>query len=425
MILLFFVVLFVLLILTVPIAFSLGLASTLGVFMHETLNPQLIGQVIFNSLNSFPLMAIPFFILAGNLMAVGGIAKRLVDFSMTLIGHFTGGLAMVAIVTSMIFASMSGSGAATTAAIGMILIPAMVAKGYKIEYASANQAVAGSLGIIIPPSIALILFGVAAEVSISDLFVATVIPGLLITVSLMIAAFVIAKKNGWKGIEQKSSLKDVGKAFKSAVLALLTPVIVLGGIYGGIFTPTEASVIAVVYSFLVGFVIYREIKIKDLFEIFRKSAVSTAVIMIVIGTAGLFGFYLSITGVPELVFDMIDSTIANKIMFLLVLNILLLLMGMFMDGSAAILILVPLLLPTAIEFGVDPVHFGVIMICNLAIGLVTPPVGIDLFVVSQITKVPIMRVAKAVVPLVIIMFVDVLLITYLPFLSTWLPEMVK
>lgn len=425
MILLFFVVLFVLLILTVPIAFSLGLASTLGVFMHETLNPQLIGQVIFNSLNSFPLMAIPFFILAGNLMAVGGIAKRLVDFSMTLIGHFTGGLAMVAIVTSMIFASMSGSGAATTAAIGMILIPAMVTKGYKIEYASANQAVAGSLGIIIPPSIALILFGVAAEVSISDLFVATVIPGLLITVSLMIAAFVIAKKNGWKGIEQKSSLKDVGKAFKSAVLALLTPVIVLGGIYGGIFTPTEASVIAVVYSFLVGFVIYREIKIKDLFEIFRKSAVSTAVIMIVIGTAGLFGFYLSITGVPELVFDMIDSTIANKIMFLLVLNILLLLMGMFMDGSAAILILVPLLLPTAIEFGVDPVHFGVIMICNLAIGLVTPPVGIDLFVVSQITKVPIMRVAKAVVPLVIIMFVDVLLITYLPFLSTWLPEMVK
>ncbi|MFD2831169.1 TRAP transporter large permease [Corticicoccus populi] len=425
MILFFFVVLFVLLILTVPIAFSLGLASTLGVFMHETLNLQVIGQVIFNSLNSFPLMAIPFFILAGNLMAVGGIAKRLVDFAMTLIGHFTGGLAMAAILTSMIFASMSGSGAATTAAIGTILIPAMVAKGYKIEYASANQAIAGSLGIIIPPSIALILFGVSAEVSISDLFLATIIPGLLITVSLMIAAFFISKKNGWKGVEQRSSLKDVGKAFKSAILALLTPVIVLGGIYGGIFTPTEASVIAVVYSFLVGFIIYREIKITDLFEIFRKSAVSTAVIMIVIGTAGLFGFYLSITGVPEMVYDMIDSTIANKIMFLLVLNILLLLMGMFMDGSAAILILVPLLLPTAIEFGIDPVHFGVIMICNLAIGLVTPPVGIDLFVVSQITKVPIMRVAKAVLPLVVIMFIDVLLITYLPFLSTWLPSVMK
>lgn len=425
MILLFFVILFVLLILTVPIAVSLGLSSTVGVFMHETLNPQLIGQVIFNSLNSFPLMAIPFFILAGNLMAVGGIAKRLVDFASALIGHFTGGLAMVAIVTSMIFASMSGSGAATTAAIGTILIPAMVARNYSIEYASANQAISGALGIIIPPSIALILFGVTAEVSISDLFVATIIPGILITVSLMIAAFVISKKNGWKGTEKRSSLKDVGLAFKKAILALLTPIIVLGGIYSGIFTPTEASVIAVVYSFLVGFIIYREIKLSQLFDILRKSAVSTAVIMIVIGTAGLFGFYLSITGVPDMVYDMIDSTISNKIMFLLVLNILLLVMGMFMDGSAAILILVPLLLPTATQFGIDPVHFGVIMVCNLAIGLVTPPVGIDLFVVSQLTKVSIMRIAKAVLPLIIIMFVDVLLITYLPFLSTWLPSMVE
>ncbi|MFD1167887.1 TRAP transporter large permease [Oceanobacillus caeni] len=420
----FFISVLVFIILGAPIAVSLGLATAIGAEMHPTLSLQLVPQLIFNSLNSFPLMAIPFFIFAGNLMGVGGIAKRLVNFASALIGHLTGGLAMVAIVTSMFFAALSGSGAATTAAIGSILIPAMVAKGYKIEYAAANQAVAGALGIIIPPSIAMIVYGVTAEVSIADLFMGGVLPGILITFSLVLSAFFFAKRDNIPR-EERKNLKDLAVAFKESILALLMPIIVLGGIYGGIFTPTEASVVAVFYSLFVGIVIYREMSFKDVWKSLKKSAESTAIIMLVIGAAGLFGFFLSITGVPDLVTGLLQEFVDNKYLFLLVINIILFLMGMFMDGSAAILILVPLLLDTAIGFGIDPLHFGIIMVCNLAIGLVTPPVGIDLFVVSQLTKVPLLRVARFAIPLIIILVVDVLLITYLPFLSTWLPYLLK
>ena len=357
-------------------------------------------------------------------MGAGGISKRLVNFASSLVGHFTGGLAMVAIVTSMFFASISGSGAATTAAIGSILIPAMVAKGYRVEYAAANQAVAGALGIIIPPSIALILYGVAAEVSIGDLFVAGIIPGLVITFSLLVSAFIIAKRRGYVG-EEKQSFPDVMKAFKEALLALLMPVIVLGGIYSGIFTPTEASVIAVVYSFIIGFVVYREISVQQLIETLKNSAISSSIIMIVIGTAGLFGFYLGITGVPDMVYNSISSVITNKYTFLIVVNIILFVAGMFLEGGAAILIFVPLLFGTAMNLGVDPVHFGIIMVCNLAVGLITPPVGIDPFVVSQLTNLSIVRIAKAVVPLVLVFMFAVLIITFVPALSTWLPSLLK
>ncbi len=424
MLAIFFISLVVMMFLGVPIAVSLGLSTVLGVMMHETLPLEIIPQRIFVSINSFPLMAIPFFILAGNLMGAGGISKRLVNFASSLVGHFTGGLAMVAIVTSMFFASISGSGAATTAAIGSILIPAMVAKGYRVEYAAANQAVAGALGIIIPPSIALILYGVAAEVSIGDLFVAGIIPGLVITFSLLVSAFIIAKRRGYVG-EEKQSFPDVMKAFKEALLALLMPVIVLGGIYSGIFTPTEASVIAVVYSFIIGFVVYREISVQQLIETLKNSAISSSIIMIVIGTAGLFGFYLGITGVPDMVYNSISSVITNKYTFLIVVNIILFVAGMFLEGGAAILIFVPLLFGTAMNLGVDPVHFGIIMVCNLAVGLITPPVGIDLFVVSQLTNLSIVRIAKAVVPLVLVFMFAVLIITFVPALSTWLPSLLK
>ncbi|MBE1555535.1 TRAP transporter large permease [Sporosarcina limicola] len=424
MLLVFFISLFVLIFLGVPIAFSLGLSTVLGVLMHETLPLEIIPQRIFVSLNSFPLMAIPFFILAGNLMGAGGISKRLVTFASSLVGHFTGGLAMVAIVTSMFFAAISGSGAATTAAIGSILIPAMVARGYHVEYAAANQAVAGALGIIIPPSIAMILYGVAAEVSIGDLFVAGILPGLLITFSLLVSALIIAKRRGYVG-EERKSVPEVFDAFKKAILAILMPIIVLGGIYSGIFTPTEASVVAVVYSFVVGFVIYREISFPELVEALKGSAISSSIIMIVIGTAGLFGFYIGITGVPDMIYNAISEVITNKYTFLIVVNIILFLAGMFLDGGAAILIFVPLLLGTAVSLGIDPVHFGVIMVCNLAVGLVTPPVGIDLFVVSQLTKLSIVRIAKAVIPLVLIFILDVIIITFVPQLSTWLPSLLK
>jgi C4-dicarboxylate transporter DctM subunit len=424
MLAIFFLLLFILLFLSVPIASSLGLATIAGLWMHDTLPMQIIPQRIFIALNSFPLMAIPFFILAGNLMSAGGMSQRLVNFAGALVGHRTGGLAMVAIVTSMFFAAISGSGAATTAAIGSILIPAMVARGYHIEYVSANQAVAGALGVIIPPSIPMILYGVAAEVSIGDMFLAGILPGLLITASLLVSAYIIAKKRGYHGVERKS-MSEVGKAFKEAILALLMPIIVLGGIYSGVFTPTEASVVAVVYSFIVGFLIYREISFQTLVETLRSSAISSSIIMIVIGAAGLFGFFLSITGVPDMLYNAISGMITSKYLFLIIVNILLLIAGMFMDGGAAILIFVPLLFNTAVNLGIDPVHFGTIMVVNLAIGLVTPPVGIDLFVVSQISKISISRVARAAVPLIFLLIFDVLIISFIPFLSTWIPSLLK
>ncbi|MFJ7969750.1 TRAP transporter large permease [Psychrobacillus sp. NPDC096389] len=424
MLIIFFISLFVLMFLGVPIAISLGLSTVLGISLHETLPMEIVPQRIFVSLNSFPLMAIPFFILAGNIMGIGSMSKRLVNFASSLVGHFSGGLAMVAIVTSMFFAAISGSGAATTAAIGSILIPAMVAKGYKIEYAAANQAVAGALGIIIPPSIAMILYGVAAEVSIGDLFIAGIIPGLLITFSLLVSAIIIAKRNGYVG-EEKQSFPSVLKSFKEAILAILMPLIVLGGIYTGVFTPTEASVVAVVYSLVVGMFIYRDITPQQLGKVLKDSAVNSSVIMFVIGGAGLFGFFIGINSVPDMIYESISSLVSSKYAFLFLVNIILFVAGMFLEGGAAILILVPLLLGTAINLGIDPVHFGVIMVCNLAIGLVTPPVGIDLFVVSKLTNVSIMRIAKYAIPLILILILDVLIITYVPILSTWLPSLLK
>lgn len=420
----FFISLFVFIFLSVPVAFSLGLSTVLGVWLHDTLPLEIVPQRIFVSMNSFPLMAIPFFILAGNLMGAGSMSKRLVNFASSLVGHFTGGLAMVAIVTSMFFAAISGSGAATTAAIGSILIPAMVARGYKIEYAAANQAVSGALGIIIPPSIAMILYGVAAEVSIGDLFIAGILPGLLITFSLLVSAYIIANRNGYVG-EERKSFPDVLKSFKESILALLMPIIVLGGIYSGIFTPTEASVVAVVYSFVVGYFVYRDLTIQQVADTLKKSAISSSVIMIVIGTAGLFGFFIEMNGIPGMIYSSISDVITNKYIFLIIVNIILFVAGMFLEGGAAILIFVPLLLGTAVNLGIDPVHFGVIMVCNLAIGLVTPPVGIDLFVVSQLTKLSIVKIAKAVIPLIFILIVDVLVISFFPPLSTWLPSLLK
>ncbi|MEZ7173730.1 TRAP transporter large permease [Sporosarcina sp. OR05] len=420
MLIIFFISLVVLMFMSVPIAVALGLATALGIGMHETLPLMTVAQRIFISINSFPLMAIPFFILAGNLMQVGGLSKRLVNFASSLVGHFTGGLAMVAIITSMFFAAISGSGAATTAAIGAILIPAMIAKGYSKEYASANQAVSGALGVIIPPSISLILYGVVAGVSVSELFIAGVFPGLVIVVSLLIMAYVVSKRNGYTGME-KSTPKEIFTAFRKSIIALLMPVVILGGIYGGYFTPTEAAVVAVFYGFVVGVFIYKEIKIKQLYKVLVDSAVTTAIVMIIIGTAGLFSFYISITGVPELIMTLISGLTTNAIIFLLIINLVLLIAGMFFDGAAAILIFTPLFLPAAISFGIDPVHFGIIIVVNLAIGLVTPPVGLNLFVAAQISGISFSRLSKAIMPFIVILIVDILIISYVPAISLWLP----
>lgn len=422
MALLLFLLLISLFIIGVPIAFSLGLASAVTVWHGDLMPLLVIAQQLIASVNSFPLMAIPFFILAGYLMQGGGISQRLVDFSNTLVGSMTGGLAMVAIVTSLFFAAISGSGAATTAAIGSILIPAMLSKGYPGGYAAANQAASGALGVIIPPSIPLILYGIAANVSVGDMFIAGILPGILVTLTLLLFAYFFAKANGLEGNE-KSSLKDVLVAGRKAILAILMPIIILGGIYGGVFTPTEAAVVAVAYSFMVGFVIYREIKLSSLVDILKQSAVTTAVVLSIIGAAGLYGRILQRLRVPDMISDFVVSAIDSPLLFLVLANLLLLLAGMFIEAAAAILIFVPILLPIAIGFGIDPVHFGIIMVVNLAMGMFTPPVGLNLFVASQITNIGIARLTWAVMPFVGIVLINLMIISLLPFLSTWLPSL--
>lgn len=422
MAILLFLLLIALFIVGVPIAFSLGLASAITVWHGDLMPMLIIAQQLIASVNSFPLMAIPFFILAGYLMQGGGISQRLVDFSNTLVGSMTGGLAMVAIVTSLFFAAISGSGAATTAAIGSILIPAMLSKGYPGSYAAANQAASGALGVIIPPSIPLILYGIAANVSVGDMFIAGILPGILVTLTLLVFAYFFAKANGLGGHE-KSSLQDVLQAGRKAILAILMPVIILGGIYGGIFTPTEAAVIAVAYSFLVGFVFYREIKLSSLVGILKQSAVTTAVVLSIIGAAGLYGRILQRLRVPDMISQFVISAIDSPLLFIILANLLLLLAGMFIEAAAAILIFVPILLPIAVSFGFDPIHFGIIMVVNLAMGMFTPPVGLNLFVASQITNIGITRLTWAVMPFVAIVLINLLIISVLPVLSTWLPSL--
>jgi C4-dicarboxylate transporter, DctM subunit len=423
MIALLFISLAILFAIGVPIAIALGLSSALVAVFGGLAPLQLVPQQMFNAINSFPLMAIPFFILAGYLMQTGGISHRLVNFASSLVGHITGGLAMVVIITSMFFAAISGSGAATTAAIGSILIPAMIAKGYHVNFASANQAVSGALGVVIPPSIPLILYGISAKQSVGDMFMAGVIPGVIITASLLISAYFVSKRKGYIGVE-KSSVKDTAKAFYQAILSLLMPIIVLGGIYGGIFTPTEAAVIAVAYSFIIGVFVYREIKLKDLPQIFKESSVTTAIVMIIISSAGLFSFVLNGLKIPEMVSQTFLGMTTNIYVFIILVNVFLLIVGMFMEAAAAILIFVPILLPVATALGMDPIHFGIIVVVNLAIGLITPPVGINLFVATQISKIRIEQISKAIIPFVIILFVDVLIISLIPFFSTWLPSIV-
>lgn len=422
MALLLFLLLISLFIIGVPIAFSLGLASAVTVWHGDLMPMLIIAQQLIASVNSFPLMAIPFFILAGYLMQGGGISQRLVDFSNTLVGSMTGGLAMVAIVTSLFFAAISGSGAATTAAIGSILIPAMLSKGYPGGYAAANQAASGALGVIIPPSIPLILYGIAANVSVGDMFIAGILPGVLVTLTLLVFAYFFAKANGLGGNE-KSSLMDVLRAGRKAILAILMPIIILGGIYGGIFTPTEAAVIAVAYSFMIGFVIYREIKLSSLVGILKQSAVTTAVVLSIIGAAGLYGRILQSLRVPDMISQFVISAIDSPLLFIILANLLLLVAGMFIEAAAAILIFVPILLPIAVSFGFEPVHFGIIMVVNLAMGMFTPPVGLNLFVASQITHIGIARLTWAVMPFVAIVLINLLIISLLPFLSTWLPSL--
>lgn len=414
-----FGLLFVLFLINIPIAIALGLSSAIVLYFQSDVPLMIIVQKMFNGSDSFPLMAVPFFILAGKLMETGGISQRLVTFANTLVGRFHGGLAIVSIIACMFFAAISGSAAATTAAVGSILIPSMVKKGYDKNFATALQAAGGTVGVMIPPSVPLILFGVIASISIGDLFLAGIIPGIFVGLSLIAVAYVISRKRGYGGGE-KSSLKDVLIAFKDAILAILMPVIILGGIYGGIFTPTEGAVVAVVYGLIVGLFIYKEIKWRDLSGIFSESVITTTIIMFIIACASVFGFLLTREQIPQKITETMLGITTNPILLLIIINILLLIIGTFLETAAAIVIVAPILAPVAAGAGIDLVQFGVIMVVNLAIGMITPPVGINLFVASNIANIKLEAIVKAIMPFLIIVIVDVLVISFFPALSLFL-----
>jgi C4-dicarboxylate transporter, DctM subunit len=408
--------------LTISVAVSIGLASILGI-QASNANMLISVKEMFSSINKFPLAAIPFFILAGNLMETGGISRRLVEFAKSIVGGVQGGLPMTCVLTCMIFAAVSGSSVATTFAIGAILIPALIKHNYPVGYAAALQATSAELGVIIPPSIPMILYGVSAEVSIGELFIAGFGPGLFIGFALMLFVHLYCRWKGWGKNDGDGRLK-FGAAAWQASWALLMPVIILGGIYGGIFTPTEASAVAVFYALIVGMVIYREIKLPDLMVILRKSVMSSAVIMFIIANAGLFAFLITRAGVPDAIGRYLEAVLQSPALFLLGVNAALFLIGMFIETSAAIIVLAPILAPVAIHFGIDPVHFGLIMVVNLALGMITPPFGVNLFAACTVAKISLDRIIGYLVPFVLVILACLMVVTYVPQLSLFLRDLV-
>jgi tripartite ATP-independent transporter DctM subunit len=378
---------------------------------------------MFNSINRFPLAAIPFFILAGNVMETGGISRRLVEFAKSLVGGVQGGLPMTCVLTCMIFAAVSGSSVATTFAIGTILIPALIKHGYPVTWAASLQATSAELGVIIPPSIPMILYGVSAEVSIGELFIAGFGPGLFIGFALMLFVWVFCKFKGWGKSDGVGRL-SVRKATVNAAWALLMPVIILGGIYGGVFTPTEASAVAVFYALIVGMVIHREIAFADLYTILRKSVLSSAVIMFIIANAGLFAFMITRAGVPEAIGLWLQDVLKSPAYFLLGVNAALFVIGMFIETGAAIIVLAPILAPVAVHFGIDPVHFGLVMVVNLALGMITPPFGVNLFAACTVARISLDRMIKDLVPFVLVVLACLMVVSYVPVLSLGLRDLV-
>ena len=383
-----------------------------------------VAQRMFTSVDSFPLLAIPLFMVAGSLMEGGGISRRLINFCNSLLGSITGGLARVAILTCMLFAAISGSGPATVAAIGGIMIPEMVKAGYSKPFAAALMSVAGAIGVIIPPSLPMVNYGIAGSVSISTLFAAGFGPGILVGVALIIVAYFSAKKNGY-GLAAKTrfSWRNVAVSFKEAFFALLMPFIVLGGIYGGVFTPTEAAAVAAIYGFVAGTFLYRELKLKDLPLLLMNAGKSTAMVMVIVAAASSFGWILTSARIPDAIAALLISLSESKYVILLLINLFLLIVGCLMDVTASIIILTPIFMPIVNQFGINPVHFGIIMTVNLAIGMSTPPLGVNLFVSCGIAKISIEENARAMVKFLIANLIALLLIVFVEPVSLIIPQL--
>lgn len=450
------VLLFAFLLTSAPIAVAIGMTSVVYFFYFTTLPMTQVPERLFNALNSFPLMAIPFFVFGANVMTHGGISKRLTDFSNVLVGQFRGGLGMTAVLACIFFAAVSGSSPATVVAVGTLMIPAMIAAGYPRPFSTGIIASSGSLGILIPPSIPLIVYGIATEQSIGDLFVAGVVPGLLAGTMLLITVVLISRRKGYgwagpsvtpagsvagtsaamSGQSSDESSQTAGPAtpnrpvrlhrmsgrerfavLRSAILSLMLPVIVLGGIYGGIFTPTEAAAAAAGYALIISLLVYRDLKIRDLWKVVISSTKTSAMIMFIIANGILFTFVLTTERIPGRVTDSLLGADLAPWQFLLIINVLLLVVGCFMETSSAILILAPILFTIGTELGIDPIHLGVVMIMNLEIGMVTPPFGLNLFVASGLSGLSVVQVAKAALPTAVVLLVALFLVTYIPQIS--------
>ena len=394
----------------------------LGLFLAD-MDLIVVAQRIYTGVDSITLISIPMFVLSGNLMVKGGMSKRLVDFSDKLIGHFPSGLAMVTILAGVFFAMITGSGIASAAAIGGIMIPIMVKQGYDPEFCGPLVATAGSIGPIIPPSITLLLYGVVAEISISKLFIGGFLPGILMALSLMVYSYIVGKKRNYIGREKRATIQEVIKSAKYGILALIMPIIIIGGIMSGIFTATESGAIAVFYSLVVGCFIYRELKFKDIFDVFVDSAIGTAMTIIIVAFASLFSWLITLNQIPQTLTLFLSENIHSKFIMLVIINIVLLIAGTFLDAISNVVLFAPLFIPLAIEYGIDLVHFGLIMAVNLSIGMCTPPVGVCMFVGNSIAGITMKQSLKDLIPMCVMLIIVLILITYFPSITMILPNL--
>ena len=410
-----------------PIAVCLGMSSVSAILVQGAGKPleaimSVLPRLCSSASSKFVLLAIPFFILSGNVMEKAGISGRLINLAEKCLGHIRGGMAMVCVVVSCFFAAISGSGPATVAALGLIMIPALVKAGYPASFSCALMANAGAIGIIIPPSIAFVVYGVIAEVSIGKLFMAGVVPGLLVGLALAVVSYIVSKKRGYGGSGKKATAAEIWFAFKDAAWGLMTPVIILGGIYGGVFTPTEAAGVAAVYGLFVGFVVYKELTLVKLKKLLIDASVGSAVVMLIVSSASLFAWLITTEGAAQMASAAMLAFTKSTWVILLIINILVLIAGCFLDAISIFYILLPIFLPIIKMLNVDPVLFGVMLTVNVAIGQITPPVGVNLYVACNIADLSLTDISKAIMPFLIASTVALLLITYIPALSLWLPK---
>ena len=420
--LLLFSCLFLFMAIGMPIAISLGLSSLLTIFFFSQDSLASMSIKLFETSEHYTLMAIPFFVLAGNLMSTGGVAKRMVVFAIAAVGHLRGGLAIASILACMLFAAVSGSSPATVVAIGSIVIAGMVKNCYPKEFAAGVICNAGTLGILIPPSIVMVVYAAVTEVSVGRLFMAGVIPGLLLGLMLMLAVYWRAGKLNIKP-PPKASTGELLRALRESMWGLALLVIIMGGIYGGVFTPTEAAAVSAVYALVIAVFVYKDLGLKDLPHVFLESAKTTVMLMFIVANALLFAHVLTTERIPQMIAEQIMAVGMSPWMFLAVVNIILLIAGNFMEPTGIILILAPILFPIATQLGIDPIHLGVIMVVNMEIGMVTPPVGLNLFVTAGVTGMNLVQVTKAALPWLSVLLVFLLIITYVPIISTGLPDM--